>query len=158
MLVIAPAAALGTSVYDEQSRLAARQGVEWHTVTATAVDKSLVESRVAALGFRSHVRWSVGGADHTAWFVGPQDLAPGDQTSVWVDNRGEYVGPPLTRDQVSAAAFGAAALLWLGVAGGLYLMVLAVRWRLNRKRYAGWAADWQQLDRDGGGRRDRFRN
>ena len=157
VLMIAPAAAFGTSVYDEQRQLAARQAVDWHTVAATAVDKSAVIARVAAVRFRSHVRWLDDGSVHSAWFVGPQDLKPGDQTSVWVDHRGDYVGPPTSRGQMSAAAFGAVALVWLGVTGGLYLVVQAVRWLIDRKRYAGWAVEWQEFDRDGGERQDRFR-
>ncbi len=157
LFLIAPAAAFGTSVYDQQRQAAARQSAEWHTVAATALDSSAVVSRVGAAGFRSHVRWWAGGTDHDAWFVGSQQLKTGDQTSVWVNNRGEYVGPPLTRDQVSAAAFGAAVLLWLGLTGSLYGLVQALRWRLDRKRFAGWAAEWQELDRDGRGRKDHYR-
>jgi hypothetical protein len=157
LLLIAPAAAFGTSVYDQQRQLAARQSAEWHTVAAIAVESSIAVSRFTAVGFRSHARWRAGGADHNAWFVGPQNLRSGDPTSVWVNNRGEYVGPPQTRDQVSAAAFGAAALMWLGLTGFLYLVVQVVHWWVDRKRYAGWAAEWQELDRDGRGRSDRHR-
>ena len=157
LLLIAPAAAYGTSVYDQQRQAAASQTAEWHTVAATAVDNSVVVSRVAAAGFRTHVRWRVGEADHDAWFVGPDHLKPGDQTAIWVNSRGEYVGPPQSREQVSAAAFGAAALLWLGLAGSLYLAVQALRWWLDHKRYGRWAAEWRELDRDGRGRQDHHR-
>ncbi len=157
LLLIAPAAAFGTSVYDEQKQTVARQSAEWHTVAATAVDNSVVVSRVGAAGFRTHVRWRAGGADHNAWFVGTQNLRLGDQTSVWVNHRGEYVGPPQSREQVSAAAFGAAAMLWLGVTGSLYLAVLALRWWLDHKRYGRWATEWRELDRDGRGRQDHYR-
>lgn len=157
LLLMAPAAAFGTSVYDQQRQVAAQQSAEWHTVAATAVDNSVVVSRFGAGGFRTHVRWRADGADHNAWFVGPQNLSPGDQTSVWVNQLGEYVGPPQTREQVSAAAFGAAALLWLGVAGSLYLAVQALCWWLDRQRYGKWAAEWRELDRDGRGRQDHYR-
>lgn len=157
LLLIAPAAALGTSVYDQQRQLAARQSAEWHTVAATAVESSIAVSRFTAVGFRSHVQWHADGTDHNAWFVGSQNLRSGDPTAVWVNNRGEYVGPPQSRDQVSAAAFGAAALMWLGLTGFLYLVVQVVHWWVDRKRYAGWAAEWQELDRDGRGRNDRYR-
>lgn len=157
LVLIAPAAAFGTSVYDQQTQVAARQSAEWHTVAATAVDNSVVVSRVGAAGFRTHVRWRVGGADHDAWFVGPQNLRIGDQTSMWVNRRGEYVGPPQTRGQASGAAFGAAALLWLGLAGGLFVMVQTLRGWLDHKRYRTWAAEWRELDRDGKGRKDHHR-
>jgi hypothetical protein len=157
LLLIAPAAAFGTSVYDEQKQTAARQSAEWHTVDATAVDNSVVVSRFGAAGYRTHVRWRAGGADHNAWFVGPQNLRVGDQTSVWVNRRGEYVGPPQTRDQVSAASFGAAALLWLGLTGSLYIVVETLRLWLDHKRYGRWAAEWRALDRDGKGRQDHYR-
>ena len=157
LLLIAPAAAFGTSVYDEQKQTAARQSAEWHTVAATAVDNSVVLSRVGAAGFRTHVHWRAGGADRNAWFVGPENLRLGDQTSVWVNHQGEYVGPPQNRDQVSAAAFGAAALLWLGLTGSLFVMVETLRWWLDHKRYGRWAAEWLELDRDGKGRQDHHR-
>ncbi len=157
LLLIAPAAAFGTSVYDQQRQAAARQSVEWHTVDATAVENSSVISRIGAVDFRSHVSWRADGSDHSAWFVGPQNLKSGDRTSVWVNTRGEYVGPPQTRDQVSAAAFGAAAMMWLGLTGSLYLAVQVLHWWLDRTRHAGWAAEWHELDRDGGGRKDHYR-
>jgi hypothetical protein len=157
LLLIAPAAAFGTSVHDQERQVAARQSAEWHTVDATAADNSLVISRFGAAGFRTHVHWRAGGSDHNAWFVGPKNLRVGDQTSVWVNSRGDYVGSPLTRDQVSAAAFGAAALFWLSLTGSLYAMVQTLRWWLDHKRYGMWAAEWRELDRDGKGRQGHYR-
>lgn len=157
LFLIAPAAAFGTSVYDQQRQVVARQSAEWHTAAATAVDNSVLISRFGAAGFRSHVRWRAGEADHDAWVMGPTHLQRGDQTSVWVNKRGEYAGPPQTRDQVSAAAFGAAVMLWLGLTGSLYGLVQVFHWRLDRKRFAGWADEWREFDRDGGGRKDHYR-
>jgi hypothetical protein len=45
-------------------------------------------------------------------------------------------------------------LVWFGVTSGPYLAVQIVRWLLDRNRYAGRAAEWQEFDRDGGGRED----
>lgn len=157
LLLIAPAAAFGTSVHDQQRQVAARQSAESHTVDATAADNSVVVSRFGAGGFRTHVQWVAGGSGHNAWFVGPKNLRLGDHTSVWVNSRGEYVDSPQTRDQVSASAFGAAALLWLGLTGSLYVMVQALRWWLDHKRYGRWAAEWSELDRGGKGRQGHYR-
>ncbi|MUL47125.1 hypothetical protein FZI85_04140 [Mycobacterium sp. CBMA293] len=156
VLMIAPAAAFGTSVYDHQRQLAARQAVEWHTVAATAVDTSMVVSRFAAVRFRSHVRWSANGSFHDAWLDTPDNVNSGGQTAVWINSRGELVGPPLTHDELSAAAFGATLSVWLAVTGVLWLAVRVLTWRLDCRRHAGWETDWQALDRDRGGRKDRF--
>ncbi|MDH6246980.1 hypothetical protein M2432_004643 [Mycobacterium sp. OTB74] len=157
VLAIAPAAAFGTAVHDQQVQLALRQVAEWHNVPAQAVANSVIQSRVAADAFRSNVRWMVSGRTYTGSIEGPTDLKTGDWTTVWVDKRGDITEPPMTREQIATAAFGAAAALWLGVVGGLLSLVGILHRRLDRSRYAGWSNEWRMLDHDGGGRKDWFR-
>ena len=61
---------------------------------------------------------------------------------IWVDHAGQLANPPLTRDQVAgrirftAGAAVAGLAVMLAVAGWL------TRRSLDRRRLAGWDADW----------------
>ena len=152
LAAIAPAAAFGTSVLTQQSQVALQQATDRHTVSATAMAGSVIEARIAAVRFWSPVRWMANDVVHNAWIEGTDDLKSGDLTTVWVNDRGELAGPPLTHEQVSANAFGAGVLLWLSIVGGMCLVIQVLRWRLDRTRYADWSNEWQALDCDGEGK------
>ena len=69
----------------------------------------------------------------------------GQRVPVWVDATGTLVDPPpshsvVLADQVTAAAVAVAVLVvvLLGLAG-------AGRWVLNRRRIAGWEAEWADV-------------
>jgi hypothetical protein len=70
------------------------------------------------------------------------DVAAGDTTRIWVDQTGRLTGPPLTRDQLTGRAQLAAG----GAIGGLAVVLATAGWlarmALDRRRLAGWDAEW----------------
>jgi hypothetical protein len=74
-------------------------------------------------------------------YVTPGDLA-GGTVRIWVDGTGRLARPPLTRDQVT----GRIQFLAGAAVSGLATLLGVVGWlahrSLNRRRLAGWDADW----------------
>jgi hypothetical protein len=154
VLTVPFAAAIGTATHDQQVQVSVRQAAERHTVAVTATADSALEAQAAGvMRFGTPVHWSVGSTEHTGCLEGADRLRPGDQATLWVNNFGEQVGPPLSREQATMMAIATAALAWLVVVAVLYTVVRAVRWHLDRIRYAEWTREWQTFDRDDNGRR-----
>ncbi|WP_442931273.1 Rv1733c family protein [Mycolicibacterium sp. 120320] len=157
VLTVPFAAAIGTATHDRQLQVALQQAAERHTAVATVTDGSTFVAQPGRVTFGTPVRWSVGPAVHTGWLEGVDRLKPGDRATVWVNDFGEQVGPPLSRGQATTMAIASAALAWLVVVAVLSAAVRVVQWHLNRSRYAEWTREWQLLDRDGNGRRENRR-
>jgi hypothetical protein len=70
------------------------------------------------------------------------DALAGGTVRIWVDRAGHRVSPPLTRDQVT----GRTQFLAGAAVSGLATLLGVVGWlahrSLNRRRLAGWDADW----------------
>lgn len=153
VLAIPFAATIGTLTYERQVQLSVRQAAELRQVAATVIADSTPEAQPGRVWFRTQVRWSVGTEPTTGWLEGADRLNAGDRATVWVNDRGEQVGPPLSREQASVVAIGIAALAWLAVVVVLSTSVRVVHWHLERSRYEGWTREWRTFDCDGNGRR-----
>jgi hypothetical protein len=66
----------------------------------------------------------------------------GGTVRVWVDRAGQLANPPLTRDQVSGRIQLAAGTALAGLAVVLAAAGWLTRRSLNRRRLAGWDAEW----------------
>lgn len=153
VLTVPFAAAIGTATHDQQVHISVRQATERHTAAVTVTADSALEARAGGVRFGTPVRWSVGPTEHTGCLEGADRLKAGDQATLWVNNFGEQVGPPLSRERATMMAIATAALAWLVVVAVLYTVVRAVRWYLDRIRYAEWTREWQTFDRDDNGHR-----
>lgn len=148
VLTVPFAAAIGAAMHDQQLEVSVRQTAERHTVVAMVTADGALEAQPGRVRFGAPVRWSVGPTAHRGWLEAANRLKPGDRATVWVNNFGEQVGPPLSSEKVTMMAIATAALAWLVVVAVLYTAVCAVRWHLDRVRYAAWAREWQTVDRD----------
>jgi len=153
ILTIPFAAAIGTALHDQQVQLSVSQVAGRHTVAATVIADGALDAQPGGARFGTPIRWSVGTTSHTGWLNGTDQLQAGDTATVWVDDHGNQVGPPLSREQASIVAVGTAALTWLVVVAVLYAAVRVFRWRLDLIRSAEWSREWENFDRDGNGRR-----
>jgi hypothetical protein len=95
---------------------------------------------------REPARWvAADGTVHAAQVPVTAGTRAGSVVPVWLDRAGRPQPLPLTSSQVSdrvvvavSAALAALAVLLTGLA-------LAIRWQLNRRRLAAWAADWDRV-------------
>ncbi len=75
----------------------------------------------------------------------PTGSPAGQVVLVWVDGAGRAAGPPLAGSELTRRVLGAEALAPVALAGLLSGLACAVRWLLNRRRMADWAADWASI-------------
>src|SRR5579875_1552512 len=99
---------------------------------------------VVPLGIRplAVARWTwPAGVRHTGQVVAPPGSRPGTVVMVWVDSAGHLAAPPaqpVTRDQ---AAMAGVLVLGAVLAAAAWL----AHWLIDRRRMAGWDAQWRAM-------------
>ena len=126
------------------TRAAQAQRASLTQVTATLVRKAPVWSGYGSgTGVFTRARWRApdGRTRSGDVYVTADDLA-GGTVRIWVDENGRLATPPLTRDQVT----GRIQFLAGAAVSGLATLLAVVGWlahrSLDRRRLAGWDADW----------------
>ncbi len=87
-------------------------------------------------------RWTVAGRVHTGSIPVAAGSAAGSAQTVWLDSRGRVQAPPLTPAQLGDAEDGAVLVSLVGVAVAVGILAALARWILDRRRLAGWEAEW----------------
>jgi hypothetical protein len=126
---------------------------ERHAVTAVLMEETppAMSAAAAPTDYRvkAKVSWtSADGTRHTGVAkVDPQQEA-GTKVTVWLDDKAQLVPePPSVADatmQSQIVGVGVA----LATGGVVYGAGRLVRWRLDRKRLAGWDAEWNMVEPD----------
>ncbi|MER7967528.1 hypothetical protein ABTX35_00670 [Streptomyces sp. NPDC096080] len=147
------AAAVTTDVsvhrFDQQRR-------DSHPVTAVLTQRAASAATARAVDddqVWATIRWSdPDGVMHT----GRTKVAPGTPAGtpvpVWADGHGHLVSKPSGPATAEATAVSNGALAAAGVTATAYAGTRLVRRRLDRRRMAAWAAEWEQASARWGGR------
>ena len=110
------------------------------TPKTTGLDAGM--GQVTALG-----RWR---APNGAELTGQVPAVPGEKTGtpvrIWIDRSGKVSSQPLSTDQAFWRSVLADVLIMFGWVCLLGCGLAVVRWRLNRRRYADWDADWRDTE------------
>jgi hypothetical protein len=149
-LVLAPVVAAGAVWWSHAQVAAARHAQQsWRRVPAVLL-RAAPGPMISGGGSntwtaREPARWVAGAQPRTGLVPVPSGTRAGTHVMVWLDRAGLPQPLPLTasqaRDRVVVAL--SAALAALAVA--LAVLALVIRWRLNRRRLASWAADWESV-------------
>lgn len=144
--LVAPAA--GAWAHAAAQRAALAQAASWTQVTAVVVTKPTPP----VVGYQdsmatAQARWTApNGVVVTHAVPVRAGTTAGAKVSVWTTRDGWPTAPPLTGSQVAnltgLAEFAGVA----GLAMALALPGALARWWLNRRRLAGWDADWQATE------------
>ena len=145
-LAAAPFAAhaAGSWAHASAVRDAQAQRASLHQVTATLSRVApVLSSYGSASDFAVEARWRApDGRVRTGELLVTADVAASHSTRIWVDWAGRLTGPPLSRDQVAGRVQLAAGV----AAGGLAVVVIVAAWLvrrgIDRRRMAGWDAEW----------------
>jgi hypothetical protein len=147
-LVLGPVAAGGAMWFSHAQAAASRSAQQtWHRVPAMLLRAAPgpMSGSSHAWTVREPARWVGDGTLRTALVPVMAGTKKGSVVPVWLDRAGRPQTLPLTASQVSdrvvvavSAALTALAILLTG-------LVLAIRWRLNRRRLTAWAADWARV-------------
>jgi hypothetical protein len=132
------AGAIGTFVHDDRTRLYAEEAQTRHQVLATATEDGAIYPQGKDIAYIAGVTWSDSGIGHSCTVKWPNPVKVGDQQNIWVNSKGEHVGPPSLPSKAEGEAVGTALAVWLGMAEFSAGLVYLVRRRLNRWRYAEW--------------------
>ncbi|WP_073947380.1 Rv1733c family protein [Streptomyces kebangsaanensis] len=126
----------------------ARQRADRHPVRAVLLTGTPPTTSAGGDGYRSaaEVRWTApDGTVRTGRTLVDDGLRSGATVTVWQDGRNVLVPRPAdpAEARVEAVLSGAAAALAL--TGLSYVTTTAARWRLDRRRYDQWAAEWELI-------------
>lgn len=149
VLAIPVAGAMGTTAYDTRAHEYAAQRLSSHHVDAITTDGSAPSKMRPQDAFVTPVQWQFAGKHHIDTIVTPVRLKPGDQKSIWVDAAGNRTVAPLTDHDAAIDAASIAIASWLVVAAVGTAVLVVVRSRVNRRRYAGWDRELEDLADNG---------
>jgi hypothetical protein len=148
MVVVVGGAVVGTVVARAADQDFARQRADRHPVRAVLLTDTPPTMPAGGTGHRSaaEVRWTTpDGTARTGRTPVDDGLRSGATITVWQDGRGVLVPRPAgpAEARIEAVLFGTAAALAL--AGLAHVTTTAARWRLDRRRYDRWAAEWELI-------------
>jgi hypothetical protein len=145
-LTAAPFAAHAAGAWGHDSAVRQAQAQRASLVQVTAIllrASPVLTGYGSASGFAVGARWRVlDGPLRTGELLVTADVAAGHSTRIWVDRSGRLTGPPLTRDQLTGRAQLAAGAAVGGLAAVLTTAGWLVRGSFDRRRLAGWDAEW----------------
>ena len=153
VLVTAPiAGAVGTAVYSSRAAVYEQQVRTRHTVAATVLADSTSTVRPYTVSFDVRARWQDRGVQHETVLGWDRPAKAGERLSIWVNDRGDYTGPPARPERAVSDAIVVGALLWLSVITMVAAAIGLARFRLDRRRHAQWDRGLRGLVGDDGGR------
>jgi multisubunit Na+/H+ antiporter MnhG subunit len=153
VLVTAPiAGAVGTAVHSSRAGVYEQQVRTRHTVAATVLADSSSSVRPYSVSFDVRARWQDRGVQHEDVLGLDRPAKAGDRLSIWVNDKGDYVGPPTRPKRAVSDGIVAGVVLWLSVITVVAAAIGLTRFRLDRRRHAQWDRGLRGLIGDGGGR------
>ncbi len=88
------------------------------------------------------IRWTIDSRTHTGTAPVPYGVPGGATVRVWVDRSGRVTTPPPTTVQLKDQVLTIKVLTPLLLAQLLVLSLCALRWYLDRQRFARWDSEW----------------
>jgi len=151
------AVSVGHGVFVSGLRTGRAQAAAWHRVPALVLQATPVATgwqRSGPLPATFSVRWATpDGSPRTGEITGAGQAVAGSIVTVWIDETGRLTHPPLSRADVAGHVIGVA----VATPAALALLLWAVGWVVSlvsdRRRLAGWEADWSMVEPQWTGRR-----
>ncbi|MEU5538943.1 hypothetical protein [Streptomyces sp. NPDC020362] len=142
-----PVAALsaGLTAYGASMRTMRAQAAERHAVTARLTSDVLGNTRVSQQP--AQIRWTErNGVVRTGTTLVEPGTPKNTIVRVWVDRDGTITSPPMNAVGAKADGWFVGGMAALGTVAGSYAARAAVRVSLNRRRYAQWEREWDQVE------------
>jgi hypothetical protein len=142
------ALAVGRDARQQGLDRAATEAADRTAVTAVLlVDAPLLDNDAqTATRLPVPARWAApNGTQHT----GPVPAWPGawagTTETVWVNDTGALVAPPLTTDQAYWRGILSTLMVLVCIVAATVALLAGLHWRFNRRRYALWDSEWRQI-------------
>jgi hypothetical protein len=149
VLAFPVACAMGTTAFDTRAHEYAAQRLASHHVDAITTEGSSPSKMRYQDAFVTPVQWQFAGKQHIDTIWTPVSLKPGEHRPIWVDAAGNRTTAPLTDRDAAIDAISIAGASWLVVAGVGTAVLVVVHSRVNRRRYAGWDRELENLADNG---------
>ena len=134
----------GRWAHDGGPRAGHAQRAVWHQVPAVLRTSTI--QRFAPSPVPAWARWAApGGVPRTGRVLAPAGLAAGAVVTVWVDAAGRLASPPALPGQQHGRALADGVVAVLLLAELLCGAGLAARGVADRRRLAGWDAEWRAI-------------
>jgi hypothetical protein len=119
----------------------------WRQVTAVLLQKAPVEpGSFDASGSWTLARWTPPGEHARDGVIPvPAGMPVGSRIRIWLDRSGRWAGPPLGPQMVMVRVATAVTGTIIIVATVLAAVASVGQWLLDRRRLAGWEADWNAV-------------
>ncbi len=141
------AMAIGAWSYQHNLAVSAEQTAAGRPVAATLThDAPVTFQGESVIQVPVRARWTYPpGSRHTGVVKGAEGSRAGTTVRIWTTPTGALTNAPLSPDQ----AWTRGGMTVIATMGGVLALLAAavafVHWRLNRKRYAAWDAEWQRI-------------
>jgi hypothetical protein len=150
LLLVPVALAVGSDVTARLAPQVAVQQADRHQITGEVLaapgDADGTRTETADHQWRAPVRWvGVDGTVRVSDVRVPSHIRPGDARMLWVDREDRLVAAPMTPDRPAAQGFLTAVLILVGDLVGSWLLLVALRWVLDRARFRAWDAAWRRF-------------
>jgi len=150
ILVLPVAAAVSTSVHEHLTAEYALQQESRLRVAAVAQSDGDYVPEPYSVHWLTPVRWEADGVGHTDVLESDTRLKTGDSVDIWIDHHGQRVPPPPSAGQAGIAAFCAGASVWVAIAACAGLVQVLIRRTLDRRRFAQWTTELDDVAGNGG--------
>jgi hypothetical protein len=147
LVVAVPASFVVGTLAHDNSKTAASAGVRQvpATVRALPADASAAYARARL----AEVAWTApDGALRTGHQAVPVGTRTGDTVPVWTDPTGRLTTQPPTADDQVFTGILVGGLTAAAAAGVLAVTMVVVRYRVDRRRYERWDAEWNAVGPD----------
>lgn len=144
-LVFVPVAlTLGTLTTESLATKGAEQAENRHeTVAVLTEDVPAVSGETPGARSKAPARWQLpNGTTRTGVVEASEGQQAGSEVSIWIDESGKPVSPPLSGTDAVAGGVLVVALSWLGAVGLLAAVCAGVHHLADRHRYRTWDAEW----------------
>lgn len=147
-LAAAPISSLAVGRWVQQGGLREQRAQQpWHQITAVLVRSA---PSLPRFDFRTSwnaevqvlARWMTPRGQRTGLVPAAAGSWAGRTIPVWVDPAGRPTGAPLMSEELARRVIGAEALAPIVLAALLFGLGRTVRWVTDRRRLAGWEANW----------------
>jgi hypothetical protein len=144
-LVLVPVAlTLGSLTAESLAVKGEQQAAARHeTVAVLTKDVPALSAETPGARAKAPARWQLpNGATRTGTIEASEGLKVGAEVSIWLDESGKPVSPPLSGSDVVAGGVLVVVLSWLSAVGLLAGICAGVHHLADRHRYRTWAAEW----------------
>ena len=144
------AVSIGHAVYTSRLHAGQTQAATWRRIPAVVLGRAPVVTAWYHCGpppERLSLRWiTPAGTSRTGEMTVRENVGPGSTIPVWVDDRGWLTHPPWSRAEIIGQAAGLAVAAPAALALLLAIVDSMTSLVLDRRRLAGWEADWSAVE------------